>query len=138
MNNSFGYRGYIASREVRGENTPQHVQNLIIREYAKKYDLLFLLSATEYAMPSCYMMLEAVVKDLKALDGMIMFSLFMLPKDVERRNAIYKQFLETNSELHCALEDLRIKSETDIALLEDIYQVNAYSAVDMSLFKVNE
>ena len=60
---SLGYRGYIASRPVRGTSTPQHVQNLVIRDYAARSGLDFKLSATEYAMDGCYLMLEAVLDE---------------------------------------------------------------------------
>ena len=41
-----GYRGYIGSRPVRGERTPQQVQNLVIRDYAQRNGIAFKLSAT--------------------------------------------------------------------------------------------
>jgi sporadic carbohydrate cluster protein (TIGR04323 family) len=48
--NRHGHRGYIASRPVRGQDWPQHVQNLVVRDYAQRNGLHYLLSATEYAM----------------------------------------------------------------------------------------
>ena len=45
-----GYRGYVTSRPFMGERAPQHIQNIVIRDYCKKNNLLFLLSATEYVM----------------------------------------------------------------------------------------
>ena len=33
---SRGLRGYIASRPVAGARVPQHVQNLVIRDYARR------------------------------------------------------------------------------------------------------
>ncbi len=59
--NSLGHRGYIASRPVRGQEWPQHVQNLVVRDYAQRNGLHYLLSATEYAMDACYMNLETVL-----------------------------------------------------------------------------
>ena len=35
-----GWRGYISPRPVRGSRTPQHVQNLVIRDYAQRNGLL--------------------------------------------------------------------------------------------------
>ena len=55
-----GYKGYIFSRSVGGGFTPQRVQNLVIREYAKKLNKVFQLSATEYYMDDCFLMLEAI------------------------------------------------------------------------------
>ena len=32
------------------ERVPQHVQNIVIRDYCSKKDIQYLLSSTEYAM----------------------------------------------------------------------------------------
>ena len=126
--NKKGYRGYIGSRPVRGETTPQHVQNMVIREYATKQKLTFLLSATEYAMPHCYMMLQGVVDELPSLEGIILFSLFMLPQRRERRLEIYRAVLGAGATLHAALEGTVLRTERDIALLEDIFMVDQFAA----------
>ncbi|MDP1571655.1 MAG: hypothetical protein Q8L86_16795 [Vicinamibacterales bacterium] len=123
MSNKVGYRGYIASRAVRGETTPQHVQNLVIRDYANRNKLQFKLSATEYGMPMCYMMLESIIEELPTLEGIIVFSMFMLPQRAERRRAIYRRVLDSGCTLHAALEALVLKSERDIQLFEDVFQV---------------
>ena len=59
-------RGYNFCRPFMGERAPQHVQNIVIREYCKKNNLLYLLSSTEYAMENCHLMLEQVLGELKS------------------------------------------------------------------------
>lgn len=120
MSAKTGYRGYIGSRAIRGETSPQHVQNLVIRDYAQRNKLFFKLSATEYAMPSCYMMLESVLDDLPNLEGILLFSMFMLPDSAEHRREIYQRVLDARASLHAALENLVLKSEADIQRWEDI------------------
>lgn len=120
---SLGYRGYIASRPVRGASTPQHVQNLVIRDYAARNGLDFKLSATEYAMEGCYLMLEAVLDDLANLDGIILYSVFMLPRNPARRNAVYRCVLDSAKTLHGALENLQLGNRDDVQRLEDIFLV---------------
>ncbi len=127
-----GYRGYIGSRPVRGERTPQQVQNLVIRDYAQRNGIAFKLSATEYAMPGFYMMLNAVMEELPTLDGVILFSMFMLPNDESKRRRIYTQILEQGRELHAALENLTLRSAVDIGRFEDILRVNAFAPTEMA------
>ena len=50
-----GHRGYIGARPLNGSRTPQHVQNIVIRDYAKRKNLQYLLSAVEHIMPGSYM-----------------------------------------------------------------------------------
>lgn len=124
---SLGYRGYIASRPVRGASTPQHVQNLVIRDYAARNGLDFKLSATEYAMDGCYLMLEAVLGDLANLDGILLYSVFMLPQDRERRHAVYRSVLDSKKTLHGALENLQLSDDRDVERLEDIFLVAQFA-----------
>ncbi len=118
-----GYRGYIASRPVRGNAIPQRVQNLVIRDYAARRSLPYRLSVTEYAMQNCYMMLEDAIAELERLDGLIVYSLFLLPEDPAHRRRIYERFLATGTQLHAALEDLAIVDRTGIDAFEDITAV---------------
>ncbi len=123
MSNRAGHRGYIASRAVRGQVWPQHVQNLVVRDYAQRNDLTYLLSATEYAMDACYMNLESVLESIDELDGIILFSLFMLPQKPERRHALYERVFAAGADLHGALEGMAITGPEDVARLEDILMI---------------
>ena len=89
-----GYRGYIASRRVRGDRIPQAVQGLVVRDYAQRMKLGLRLPAVEYAMPGCYMMLESVMEELPQIEGVIFYSLFMLPERASRREAIYQKVFD--------------------------------------------
>lgn len=123
MSNRTGHRGYIASRPVRGQLWPQHVQNLVVRDYAQRNGLTYLLSATEYAMDACYMNLETVLEEIERLDGIILFSLFMLPERRERRHALYARVFEAGADLHGALEGMPVRSEEDVQRLEDMLMI---------------
>lgn len=123
-----GHRGYIGSRPVQGNRTPQHVQNLVIRDYAARHGLFFKLSATEYVMPGCYMMLEQVLDELPALEGVIVYSLFMLPQRRERRLAVFRRVLDQGATLHTAVEGLVLATPGDIGRLEDILRIDAAMA----------
>ncbi len=125
---SKGYRGYVASRPIRSEMTPQHVQNLVIRSYLEKRDLFFKLSAVEYAMPSSYMVLETLLDELDDLDGIALFSLFMLPKRKERRELIYERLLSKGKHLHAALEDFCLSKPEDIQRFEDLIGVDQHAS----------
>ena len=46
------------------ERAPQHIQNIIIREFCKRENLHYNLSAVEYAMDSCYKTLHQLIYDL--------------------------------------------------------------------------
>jgi sporadic carbohydrate cluster protein (TIGR04323 family) len=119
----FGYRGYVASRPILGSRTPQHVQNLVLRDYCSQRGLHYLLSATEYIYPSCYLMLEQVLDELPRLEGIVAYSLFMLPRKRERRAQMFARIIESGASIHFAVEALSLAAPADVARLEDILRV---------------
>jgi sporadic carbohydrate cluster protein (TIGR04323 family) len=119
MNKRKGWRGYISSREINNSMIPQRVQNLVIRNYANHRKFDFLLSATEYYMDNCYMMLEALLDDLEKIEGIIFYSIWMLPQDSQRRKSLYDRIIDSGCSIHFALEDLVIDRARDIALIEE-------------------
>lgn len=121
---SDGHRGYIVSRPLFGERTAQHVQNLVVREHARRHRLAFLLSATEYAMPHCYMMLEDLVAGTgRDHGGIILFSLFALPRRAERRQTMIRRVLDAGGRLDAALEDLVLTTPADAERWEDLWRI---------------
>lgn len=123
-----GFRGYIFSREISGNFIPQRVQNLVIKDYCQRKKIFFKLSATEYKMNDSFMMLNAVLKELKKIDGIVFYSLFMLPDDKNLRNKIYNYIIKSKKKLHFALEEIVLKNLSDIKLVEDIIKINFNSA----------
>lgn len=121
--NRSGYRGYISARMEMGRSTPQNVQQLVMRDYCAKKNMRFLLSATEYCMPGCTLMLDAVIDELDHLDGIVMYSLYQMPVQKEKREQLYKALFAKGCSLHCAAEGVVIANEDDAARIEDIWQV---------------
>lgn len=123
MSTANGYRGYVAARPVCGNRVPQHVQNLVIRDYARRHALAYKLSGTEYTMPGCYMMLEEILNELPQLEGIIAYTLFMLPRSTERRRAVYERVIKAGKSLHGAVEGLCLANWADAGRIEDIWRV---------------
>ena len=116
-------RGYIFARSFMGERAPQHVQNIVLRDYCQKRGHELLLSATEYAMEDSYMILESVLDDLANIDGVVFYSLYQLPTQSEKRRLIYSRVLDAQKSLHFAVEDKVISSVNDIQIVEEIIRV---------------
>ena len=118
-----GWRGYVSSRTINGNVVPQRVQNLVLRDYARRHKLLYLLSATEYGMPGCFMILQSVLQNLNGLAGLIFYSPHQLPADDKDRDALLSRILEAGCGIHFALENLAVTTQEDVALLRDIAMV---------------
>ena len=118
-----GVRGYIFSRPFMGERVPQHVQNLVIRDYCKKQDLQYLLSATEYAMANSHLILQQVLDELPKLDGIVFYSLFLLPEDTAERDRVIQIILKKEKTIYFAVEGLRMSNKTEQERIETIWQI---------------
>ena len=80
-----------------GERAPQHVQNIVLRDYCAKRGHELLLAATEYAMPDSFMILESVLDDLASVDGIVFYSLYQLPTIASRYGFDKRKYINLNS-----------------------------------------
>ncbi len=115
--------GYIFSREIDGNIIPQKVQNLVIRDYAERMKINYILSATEYKMKGSYLMLNSLLKKKdKKFNGIIIYSLFMLKDYPDLKNIFLKLKLK-KIKILCALEEIEIKNLNQKNLLKKIFYV---------------
>jgi sporadic carbohydrate cluster protein (TIGR04323 family) len=116
-------RGYIFSRPFMGERVPQHVQNMVIRDYCNKEGLQYLLSATEYAMANSHLILQQVLEELSKLDGIVFYSLFLLPEDEAERNRVINVVFKSNKTIYFAVEGFKMSNKKEQERIESIWQV---------------
>ena len=116
-------RGYIFSRPFMDERVPQHVQNIILRNYCEKNNYTFLLSSVEYKMNNSFFILELVIKESKKLDGLVAYSMFQFPEDDVERNGILTKILKQKKEIHFAVEDLKVRTNDDAKKFNEIWAV---------------
>ncbi|MDC1121988.1 hypothetical protein OAT11_01425 [Nitrospinaceae bacterium] len=135
MNKS--WRGYIFSRKIGVHIVPQRVQNLVVRTCAERHGLTYLLSATEYYMENCYMMLRSTLEELAQIEGVIFYSTHQLPSDANERMKIYDKVLSSKKGLRFALEDLALFNQKDVKLIEDLKACNELSsqAIDLDIYQ---
>jgi sporadic carbohydrate cluster protein (TIGR04323 family) len=120
MTKKKGWRGYIFSRAINGQMIPQRVQNLVLRTYAEKSGLQYLLSATEYHMPGSFMMLESLYPAFKTLEGLLIYSISMLPEKRAQRLKLYEAAFKNKCGIRFALEELALAGPKDVQLIEDV------------------
>jgi sporadic carbohydrate cluster protein (TIGR04323 family) len=121
LENSF--RGYIFSRPFMEERVPQHVQNIVIRDYCSKKGIHYLLSATEYAMENSALILRQLINDLPFVDGIVAYSIFQMPEDDFERQSIFNSILSSKKEIHFAVEGLSLHDNESYSRIENIWQV---------------
>jgi len=116
-------RGYIFSRPFMGERVPQHVQNIVLRDYCAKQRHQLLLAATEYAMEDSSLVLETILQELPQVDGIVMYSLYQLPRNRAERDAVLKRVLSAKRSMHFAVEGLCVTDDAGARAIEQYWQV---------------
>jgi len=116
-------RGYIFCRPFMGERAPQHVQNIVIRDYCEKNNLFYLLSFTEYARKKSHLMLDQALNELRNVDGIVAYSLFQLPENKKLRLKVYNKIIKMKKELHFSVEGLKVVNNKDIEKIENIWRI---------------
>lgn len=127
------WQGYVFSREINGNIIPQRVQNLVIRTYVDNSGNDFVLSATEFNLKGSFMALWAVADNFAMIDGVVFYSVHMLPTKISERQKLYSMAFEHNVELHFALEGITIRQKQDTYIVEDLLMANS-AAQKVNLF----
>ena len=120
-------RGYNFSRSFMGERVPQHVQNIVIKDFCKKNNFNFLLSVTEYSMKNSYYILNQLVNNLTGLYGIVAYSIFQMPYDNEKRRKIFKRILKKKKKIFFACENLQVSNLDEMKRVDNIWNVKKIS-----------
>ena len=115
-----GLRGYVTSRPFGGFVIPVPLQSLALRDYCTRKSMVYVLPVNENSFPNSYLVLEGLVEDLAAFQGIVMYSMHMLPGRASRRRKIYQRLLAQECSLHLVLEDIAIGSPSDTGKVEEL------------------
>jgi len=120
-------RGYNFSRPFMGERAPQHVQNIVIKDFCNKNGLNFLLSATEYSMKNSSYILNELINDLENIYGIVAYSLFQLPEDEKKRKLMLNKILKKKKKIFFACENLKVTNIKEMNSVETIWRIRKSS-----------
>jgi len=116
-------KGYIFSRSFMGERAPQHVQNIVIRDFCKKNSLAYSLSATEYRMKNTFLILKDIVSKLNNFDGIVAYSLFQMPSNFKERNKILKKIIKDKKFIFFAVEQIKVSNQSQLDKINSIWDI---------------
>ena len=120
-------RGYNFSRPFMGERVPQHVQNIVIKDFCQKNGFNFLLSVTEYSMKNSFYILNQLANNLTGLNGIVAYSVFQMPYDDKKRETLFKKILKKKKQIFFACENLKISNTKDIERIKKIWSIKKIS-----------
>ena len=118
-------KGYIFSRPFFNERAPQHVQNIVNKDYCKSKGYNFLMSATEYAYKNSTFILHELIDELSNYDGILFYSILQLPEDKKLQTFLFQKIIKNKKELHFAVENLSITKSHDIKKIIEIFNLSS-------------
>jgi|TARA_B100001093_G_C26223985_1_gene757330 sporadic carbohydrate cluster protein (TIGR04323 family) len=127
-------RGYNFSRPFMGERVPQHVQNIVIKDFCTKNNLNFLLSATEYSMNNSSYILSELINDLDNMHGIVAYSIFQLPEENKKRKEFLRKILKKKKIIFFACENLKVTNNIEMKAIDTLWKIRK----TMQKSKVNE
>ncbi len=127
-------RGYNFSRPFMGERVPQHVQNIVIKDFCTKNNLNFLLSATEYSMNNSSYILSELINDLDNMHGIVAYSIFQLPEENKKRKEFLRKILKKKKIIFFACENLKVANNIEMKAIDTLWKIRK----TMQKSKVNE
>ena len=110
-----------------GERVPQHVQNIVIKDFCQKNNLNFLLSVTEYSMKNSFYILTQLTNSMEGIHGIVAYSIFQMPYDNQKREQLFKKILKKKKEIFFACENFKISNQKDIERIKKIWDLKKIS-----------
>ena len=117
-------KGYIFSRKINGSSIPQHIQNIVLRDYCQRLSYKFILSDSEYSLEDSYHVLDGILKKKNNYDGIIFYSIYQLPSEINKRNKILDGLIKYKKEVHFAQENYKIITKKGIVKINNILDIN--------------
>ena len=68
-------------------------------------------------------MLNSLIKDINKIDGIIFYSIEMLPTDKKEALKLIDLFLKKKKSLYFALEELKVSSKKDLMIIKEILMI---------------
>lgn len=119
-----GLRGYVTARGFGPYVIPVPLQSLALRDYCTRKKFVYVLPANENCFAHSYLVLEGLIADLAAYEGIVMCSMFMLPERPQRRREIFQRVLDQGCSVHLVVEDFVVAAATDVERLEELITID--------------
>lgn len=121
--------GYINLRPFNGSTLSSTLQNVVMRDFCIKNGFNFNISPSEFIFNNSYTQLNSLLNS-KSILGVVMCSIFMLPKNIEERLILYKLANKNKKKMYFVFEKISVLKPIDFNQIEELFSMR-------SIFKTN-
>jgi sporadic carbohydrate cluster protein (TIGR04323 family) len=113
------FAGYIVLKNINGILYPSYIQNRMNTEFIEKHlKGKIYMSQNENMYSKNSIVLNSLITENNKIDGIVMISVFHLPKNKKERLKIYKNLLKNNKSIFFILENISFLRKDDIEKIE--------------------
>jgi sporadic carbohydrate cluster protein (TIGR04323 family) len=129
--------GYAWNRSFGPYSLPVKHQNLLCKDYTTQKKLIYGPAQGEPIFCSNHIQLRTMILDLNKNEGIVMLSMYMLPKEEGKRLQIYNMILKKKTELHFVIENNFFKSKKDMRIEEILKYLSITKQIEKIFEKLN-
>lgn len=112
--------GYINLRPFNGSTLSSTLQNFVMRDFCIKNGYIFNISPSEFIFNNSYSQLNSLLNS-KSILGVVMCSIFMLPKNNEERFKLYKLANKNKKKMYFVFEKISVLKPIDFNQIEELF-----------------
>lgn len=120
MNKKKKLIGYVTNNEFNEKIIPIPFQNILLRNYCKDNNIIYLLPYNEIIFKNSYSQLLTLINKLDLDTGIICCSIFMLPNNNDDLKKLLNSLKKKKSYIYSIYEDFYFEKNKDIS--EIIYK----------------
>ena len=119
------FAGYIFLKNINGILYPSYIQNKINKEYIENnLKGKIYMSQNENMYSKNPIVLNSLITENNKINGIVMLSVFYLPKQKKERLKIYKSLIKNKKFIYLILKNLIFFKKEDLKKIEDIKSLN--------------
>mgnify|MGYP001171873000 FL=1 len=114
------FAGYIFLKNINGILYPSYIQNKINKEYIENnLKGKIYMSQNENMYSKNPIVLNSLITENNKINGIVMLSVFYLPKQKKERLKIYKSLIKNKKGIYFILENLSFFKKEDLKKIEE-------------------
>lgn len=120
------YAGYVNLKPLNGVIYPSSMQNIMMKNFIEnELKGIFHLAPTEFLQAKYSIVLRTLVSKQTVVEGVVLLSSFLLPKNYQERKTIYQSLKKNKKKMFFIIDGISIQSDDDLDVVEDFLIFNS-------------
>ena len=123
---------YIQNKKFGIYYLPARYQYVILRDYYKRFNQIFILPQGEPVFSSKNIKLRSLINKLNSSNELVVLSIYVLPTNLKLREEILRILVKKKIKTHFIFENLVAKGKKQYSYVSNIIKLNKFVNLKMS------